>query len=585
MNFLATTARGVLFGKKPNPALTAGNVTKQTLLRWIGMGSDNAPTVGQYAKHVGVRTIERAFGIKTESAEGKLPTGWPRDVFAVVANEIEKKGGTVALEGGEKIPAFRLTTTGAAVLPHMYVAYIKRNSDYADYGKVVNLDASIEESLAQAGHLLTVRVMSKPLRVEIERTNPEAINLAGDWSLWTQQPQGRFEYVFGTYFAGKGLQIGVADLADPNECHAPLIGMTGSGKSQLALGIILTLAANTGPDALSMIIVDPKGVDFAPLDGLPHLANGRVLTRLEDGVMAIRAVAREMDRRAALKDGKVANKRIFLFIDELPNLLDLDRINRPKDSDGESLEDILIRLLQMGRGVGINVFVAAQQAKKEVVSTRVLENFPWRMVGSVNTFHASAHASGQDGCLAHKLPGKGSFLMYNPEFRNGVRVQSHFVADPKRDDYAQKLGAFVDFIRQRYEGTTTHWRIGIEVSAEQMPLPFGASAQPAGPVSGLSTVIEDAVRKVLLDMATITPAVEDEEPGGSATNNAGAADVIESLQEDVRAALWAEYTKSPAGFSQRAVRRAWQAVYGKEPNSQKAREIHEAFLSYATNLA
>ena len=97
MNFLATTARGVLFGKTPNPALTAGNVTKQTLLRLIGMGSDKAPTVGQYAKHVGVRTIERVFGIKTESVEGKLPTGWPRDVFAVIANEIEKKGGSVTL--------------------------------------------------------------------------------------------------------------------------------------------------------------------------------------------------------------------------------------------------------------------------------------------------------------------------------------------------------------------------------------------------------------------------------------------------------------------------------------------------------
>jgi hypothetical protein len=571
LNFLATAARGVLFGKTPNPALTAGNVTKHALLRLIGMGSDKAPTVGQYAKHVGVRTIERAFGIKTESPEGKLPTGWPRDVFAVIANEIEKKGGSVTLDGGERIPAFRLTTSGAAVLPHMFVAYIKRNSDYADYGKAGNLDASIEESLAQAGHLLTVRVMSKPLRVEIERTNPEAINLAGDWDLWTQQPQGRFEYIFGTYFAGKGLQIGVADLADPNECHAPLIGMTGSGKSQLALGIILTLAANTGPDALSMIIIDPKGVDFAPLDGLPHLANGRVLTRLADGVIAVRAIVAEMDRRAALKDGKVANKRIFLFIDELPNLLDLDRINRSKDDAGESLEDALIRLLQMGRGVGINVFVAAQQAKKEVVSTRVLENFPWRMVGSVNTFHASAHASGQDGCLAHKLPGKGSFLMYNPEFRSGVRVQSHFVADPKRDDYAQKLGAFVDFIRGRFADAMPHWRIGIESGPEQMPLPMVSTEQTERQPAGLSSVIEDAVRKVLMDMATIAPAADTVAPAAALVDLP--AGMLEALED--------AYNENPAKFNKSRVRGIWQEFNGgKRPKTDKEAEIFTAFLAY-----
>lgn len=407
-----------------------------------------------YAKTTGIRAIGSVLGAKQAPADDRLPQGWPVDVFTIVAKEIESKAGTIKLEDGVIVSAFRLTTSGAVTLPHMWIAYIKPTASTSNYRNVLDLDDSIEESLSQKGHHLTARVMGKPLRVEIERPSADTITLDSDWELWKTQPTNKHEYIFGTYFGRHGFGCGVADLIDPNECHAAVIGMTGSGKSQLSLGIMLSLAMNTSPAHLSMIVIDPKGVDFAPLSALPHLANGEVLTTLSDGIDTVRAVVAEMDRRVALKDGSVANNRIFLFIDEVPNLLDLDRNT---NSGGESLEDGLVRLLQMGRGVGINVFLAAQQAKKEVMSTRILENMSWRMVGSVNTFYASAHASGQDGCMAHKLPGKGSFLMYNPEFRNGVRVQSHFVADPKSPDYKRQVGRYLDDICGRWAGVRPHW--------------------------------------------------------------------------------------------------------------------------------
>lgn len=415
--------------------------------------------LASYAKETGIRAITSLFGVK-QAQDDKLPAGWPADVFAVVAKEIESKAGNIKLEDGAIIPAFRLTTSGAVTLPHMWIAYIKPTASTSNYRNVLDLDDSIEESLSQKGHHLTARVMGKPLRVEIERPSADIITLGTDWELWKTQPVNKHEYIFGTYFGRLGFGCGIADLIDPNECHAAVIGMTGSGKSQLSLGIMLSLAMNTSPAHLSMIVIDPKGVDFAPLATLPHLANGEVLTTLADGITAVRAVVAEMDRRVALKDGSVANNRIFLFIDEVPNLLDLDRNT---NNGGESLEDGLVRLLQMGRGVGINVFLAAQQAKKEVMSTRILENMSWRMVGSVNTFYASAHASGQDGCMAHKLPGKGSFLMYNPEFRNGVRVQSHFVADPKSPDYKRNVGRYLDDICERWAGIRPHWTLRTQV--------------------------------------------------------------------------------------------------------------------------
>jgi hypothetical protein len=231
---------------------------------------------------------------------------------------------------------------------------------------------------------------------------------------------------------------------------------------------------------LSMVVIDPKNLDFSPLAGLPHLAHSGIIADLETAANAIRLVVAEMDRRTAAGKQSVTQKRILLFIDELPDLLDQDR-----QTDGESLESALVRLLQKGRGVGINVFVCAQQAKKEVVSTRVLENMSWRMVGSVNTYYASAHASGQEGCLAHKLPGKGAFLMYNPEFRTGVRVQSHFVAEPKRSDYADVIGGFVADINERWAGVRPHWQIAQPLPVApvmvQDELPIDLSSKPGRP--------------------------------------------------------------------------------------------------------
>jgi hypothetical protein len=534
MPIFANTARAVLFGRKPNNEMTLGNVAKAQLSRMFGSDAKGKPTVGQYVGHLGVRTLQGAFGIRSErTVEGRLPSGWPADVFGIIAKEIEAKGGTIKLEDGAIIPAFRLTSSGAVVLPHMYVAYIVPTNQYSNYDKVAGLDESIEESLSQKGKLFTVRVMRKPLRVEVERSDADLIRLSDDWELLKAQPVNQYEYTFGAYFADKSLKIGVADLLDPNECHSAIIGMSGSGKTQLAMSILLTAGLNTSPEHLSMVVIDPKNLDFSPLAGLPHLAHSGIIADLETAANAIRLVVAEMDRRTAAGKQSVTQKRILLFIDELPDLLDQDR-----QTDGESLESALVRLLQKGRGVGINVFVCAQQAKKEVVSTRVLENMSWRMVGSVNTYYASAHASGQEGCLAHKLPGKGAFLMYNPEFRTGVRVQSHFVAEPKRSDYADVIGGFVADIQERWAGVKPHWQIA-------QPLP--------------------AVDYVQDELSF------DDEPAKRGRP-------VQSLPFAFYRAVMEEQARLGDAFNAKAVQRVYKVIIGKECNYNRAKEIFQAIL-------
>jgi len=438
-----------------------------------------------YAKSTGIRAISSLFGVKQATDDAKLPGGWPADVFAIVARDIRVRGGSIKLADGLTQPAFKLTTRGAVELPHMWIAFIDPTFDgLGSYDAVLGLSEDIEESLSQKGFNLTVRVQRKRLRVEIDKPKPVPIHMADDWELLKAQPVNQFEYTFGTYFADGGLQIGIADLLDEREAHAIIAGMTGSGKSQLSLSILLSAALNTSPDHLSMVIIDPKGVDFAGLTNLPHLANGSVINSLDDAAVAVRAVCAEMDKRMAAKDAKAMHKRIMLYIDEIPNLLDLDRA---KSGDGESLEDMLIRMAQIGRGVGINVFLAAQQATKDVMSTRILKNMIWRMVGSVSSFDASVHLSGQSGCLAHKLPGRGSFLMYNPQFREGLRVQTHLVADPKIADFAKRIAFFVADINERWAGIRPHWTVRL---AEPEPAGYVQERLIDEPVDNRSQAVD-----------------------------------------------------------------------------------------------
>lgn len=443
--------------------------------RAVGKAPADAGLV-DYAKSTGIRAISSLFGVKQATDDAKLPSGWPADVFAVVAKEIAAKAGMITLEDGAKIPAFKLATTGAAVMPHMWVAYIKPRSQFSDYKKVLGLDGHIEEALSQKGHMLSVRTLSRPLRIEIERPEAEPIRLAEDWELLKAQPTNKFEYMFGAYFDGRGLQLGIADLLDSNEFSAVIGGASGSGKSQLSLMILLTAMLNTSPDRLSVVICDPKNKDFRPLVGAAHIGT-KIYTEVDECKAAILAVLAEMDSRTKAGDDSAEYRRILLYVDELPDLMDQD--------DG-TIEAALIRLAQKGRAWGINIFIAAQKATKEVFSTRLLDNMMWRMVMRVTSSVQSVHLSGQDGCLAHKLPGKGAALMYNAQFPDGVRVQGHLVALSDAD-YATTIRRFVADINERWSGIRPHWMVRL---AEPEPAGYVQERLIDEPVDNRSQAVD-----------------------------------------------------------------------------------------------
>ncbi|BCM17812.1 FtsK/SpoIIIE domain-containing protein [Mesorhizobium sp. J8] len=178
--------------------------------------------------------------------------------------------------------------------------------------------------------------------------------------------------------------LGVPFLFDLAEApHLFVAGATGSGKSVCLNALILSLLASKRPPTLVMI--DPKGLDFADYDGCPGLWDARVITNMDEGVRVLNAMVEEMESRSAiLRQYKARNiaeaqaagaalDRIVIFVDELADFL-----------IGKSgAQDPLIRLAQKARASGIHLVLATQRPEAATFPGLLRSNIPSRIALTV----------------------------------------------------------------------------------------------------------------------------------------------------------------------------------------------------------
>jgi S-DNA-T family DNA segregation ATPase FtsK/SpoIIIE len=171
--------------------------------------------------------------------------------------------------------------------------------------------------------------------------------------------------------------------------HLLIAGATGSGKSVCINGIIACLLMQCTPDQLQLLMVDPKMVELAPFEGIPHLRLP-VVTDMDKVVGVLKWALQEMERRYALfvKHG-VRNLETFnraaasperpdlkplpflvIVIDELADLM----MTAPDD-----VELSLTRLAQKARATGIHLIVATQRPSVDVVTGLIkAKRWTWR---------------------------------------------------------------------------------------------------------------------------------------------------------------------------------------------------------------
>ncbi|OGG41283.1 hypothetical protein A3A21_03965 [Candidatus Jorgensenbacteria bacterium RIFCSPLOWO2_01_FULL_45_25b] len=224
--------------------------------------------------------------------------------------------------------------------------------------------------------------------------------------------------------------------------HMLIAGATGSGKSIMIQGMIISLLYKNSPEMLRMIMVDPKRVELSIYNDIPHLLTP-VITENKKSIGALRWAIQEMERRyqilmeAGSRDIKSYNNKIeeklpyiVIVIDELADLM---------VSYGKEVEGSIIRLAQMARATGIHLVVSTQRPSVEVITGLIKANIPSRIALQVASQVDSRTIL--DSAGAEKLLGNGDLLFTSAELSKPRRVQGSFISE-------EELKKVITFIKK-----------------------------------------------------------------------------------------------------------------------------------------
>ncbi len=258
-----------------------------------------------------------------------------------------------------------------------------------------------------------------------------------------------------TLVLGKDI-AGVPVVADISRMpHLLVAGTTGSGKSVGINAMLLSMLYKATPAELRLILVDPKMLELAVYDGIPHLLTP-VVTDMKDAAQALNWCVAEMDRRyqamAALGVRNIAgyNRRIIEGRDAdqpvldplwppdagepVPELTPLPLIVVVIDEFadlmmlvGKKVEQLIARIAQKARAAGIHLVLATQRPSVDVITGLIKANIPARIAFQVSSKVDSRTILDQGG--AEQLLGHGDMLFLPPGTSVPVRVHGAFVSD------------------------------------------------------------------------------------------------------------------------------------------------------------
>ncbi len=266
--------------------------------------------------------------------------------------------------------------------------------------------------------------------------------------------RSKIVFAAGRDISGYAVVSNIADMP-----HALIAGSTGSGKSVCINTIIMSILYKASPDDVRLILIDPKVVELAIYNGIPHLMIP-VVTDPKKAAGALNWAVAEMTRRYQVfaennvRDISGYNRKaeantwmdetsedflqkmpqIVIIVDELADLM----MVAPGD-----VEESICRLAQLARAAGIHLIVATQRPSVNVITGLIKANMPTRIAFAVSSGVDSRTILDRTG--AEKLLGKGDMLFHFQGQPEPIRMQGALVTD-------KEIQAVVEYLTNHGNG-------------------------------------------------------------------------------------------------------------------------------------
>ncbi|HSX45188.1 MAG TPA: DNA translocase FtsK 4TM domain-containing protein [Candidatus Saccharimonadales bacterium] len=307
--------------------------------------------------------------------------------------------------------------------------------------KIAALDKNLELDLAAESIRIEAPIPGKKaVGIEVPNVKPATVRLASifasdDWEERTDP----LEIAIGKDIAGKPVMASLDKMP-----HLLVAGQTNSGKSVMINSILTSLLFRNSPSDLKLILVDPKHVELAPYNDIPHLLT-EVINEPEKCISALKWAVAEMERRyRTLAEAKSRNIHeynqkkqdegmpfIVIVIDELADLMMMA---------ARDVEALIVRIAQKARAVGIHLVIATQRPSVDVITGLIKANVPARIAFTTTSQVDSRTIIDQIG--AEKLLGMGDMLFSKADMPKPKRVQGALIE-------TSEIQKVTDFLRMQ----------------------------------------------------------------------------------------------------------------------------------------
>ena len=349
----------------------------------------------------------------------------------------------------DKLEEFGIDATVESVLPGPVVTRFEiQPAPGTKASKITNIAQDIARSLSVSSVRVVEVIEGKSyVGIEIPNNNRKMVRLTEILSskAFKSSPSS-LSVALGQDISGNPIVVDLSKMP-----HLLVAGTTGSGKSVGLNAMLLSLLFKSDPEDVRLILVDPKMLELAVYDGIPHLLTP-VITDMTDASNGLRWCVAEMDRRYKLmsmmgvrnlagfnkkiQDSEKNGKQIVNplnedeeeYLEVLPSIVVVvDEFADMMMLVGKKVEHLIARIAQKARAAGIHLILATQRPSVDVITGLIKANIPTRIAFQVSTKIDSRTILDQGG--AEQLLGYGDMLYLPPGVGVPVRVHGAFVGD------------------------------------------------------------------------------------------------------------------------------------------------------------